>query len=48
MAVFGFFAVIAFGIAQFIAAYAGIAEHLSIFWVVGILVASLLFGFTLP
>lgn len=48
MAVFGFFAVIAFGIAQFIAAYAGIAECLGVLWAIGILAASLLFRFTLP
>ena len=48
MAVFGFFAIIAFGIAQFIAAYAGIAEHLGVLWAIGILAASLLFRFTLP
>ena len=48
MAVFGFFAVIAFGLAQFIAACAGITEHLGVFGAAGILMASLFFRFTLP
>ena len=48
MAALGFLAIIALGIAQLIAGYAGIEEHLGALWAIGCLVASLLFRFTLP
>lgn len=48
MAALGFLAIIALGIAQLIAGYSGIEEHLGALWAIGCLVASLLFRFTLP
>ena len=48
MAALGFLAILALGIAQLIAGYSGIEEHLGALLAIGCLVASLLFRFTLP
>ena len=48
MAALGFIAVLIFGIAQFIAGYAGIDYHFGSGWAVGAIIASLFFRFTLP
>lgn len=48
MAMLGFLAVVVLGLAQLVAGYAGIAEHLGTVWAICALVASLLFRFTLP
>lgn len=48
MAILGFVAILAFGVAQFIAGYAGIALHLGTGWAIGAIVLSLFFRFPLP
>jgi hypothetical protein len=46
--IFGFVAFIAFGIAQFIAGYAGIAHGLGTGWAIAAVIAGFAFRFTLP
>ena len=48
MTIVAILAVTLFGIAQFIAGYVGLSEHLGTPWAIGIFIASLLFRFTLP
>ncbi len=44
----GFLAFLAFGLAQFVAGYAGIEHGLGAGWAWGALIAALMFRFTLP
>ena len=46
--VFGFLAFFAFGLAQFVAGYAGIAFHLGTGWAIAAVIVGLMFRFTLP
>ncbi len=48
MAILGFLAILAFGLAQFVAGYAGIEHHLGAGWAIGALAVAFLLRFTLP
>lgn len=48
LGVLGFLAILVFGIAQFVAGYAGIAFHLGTGWAIAAIVVALMFRFALP